>query len=338
MMRKRRNTGLGVLAILGALATAAPTAASADCFDRSRPRLPTFDSVQAHLTNGASGQDVYRAVADGDAARVEVLIAADPSLLSTRTELPEGVRPSNGNSADLLTAAVARCDLAMVETLLRLGADPDGAIPGLPLTYAILADELGLATVLLEGGAAPDAHDAGLSTPLHEALMFERAEAVTLLASYGADVNRPDARGGIPLGTALSGQNWPEALALIEAGANPWQVHLEGILPAYMILISEPASGRIGASGRRCWNASRRARRSGRRWIPQLSGRGSSTAAGRRRRCARRASSSVTRRCAGCGPSRTDAGRFRIRRGTRDTLCRPMFLPFFDALRQARIP
>jgi hypothetical protein len=242
MMRKRRNTGLGVLAILGALATAAPTAASADCFDRSRPRLPTFDSVQAHLTNGASGQDVYRAVADGDAARVEVLIAADPSLLSTRTELPEGVRPSNGNSADLLTAAVARCDLAMVETLLRLGADPDGAIPGLALTYAILADELDLATVLLEGGAAPDAHDAGLSTPLHEALMFERADAVTLLASYGADVNRPDARGGIPLGTALSGQNWPEALALIEAGANPWQVHLEGILPAYMILISEPGS------------------------------------------------------------------------------------------------
>jgi hypothetical protein len=215
--------------------------AAAQCFGLSRPTLPTLESVSSTLTNGSAGVEVYRAVADGDTAAVAALIAADPDLLSTRTNLPEGVRPSNGNSSDLLTAAVANCDAAMLETLLGAGATPDGAIPGLALSYAILADTPELAIVLLDAGASPDAHDPSRSTPLHEALVFERADSVALLAARGADVDRADAVGGIPLGVALSGQNWPEVQALIEAGANPWQVYGEGILPAYMIWSSDPA-------------------------------------------------------------------------------------------------
>ena len=238
---KRIALGLAALAVVAAVAWSQLTPAAAQCFGQSRPTLPSPDSVSSTLTNGAAGVEVYRAVAEGDTAAVAALMAADPGLLDTRTSLPEGVRPSNGNTSDLLTAAVANCDAAMLATLLEAGAAPDGAIPGLALTYAILADTPELAILLLDAGASPDAHDPSRSTPLHEALVFERAESVALLAARGADVDRADAVGGIPLGVALSGQNWPEVQALIDAGANPWQVYGEGILPAFMIWSSDPA-------------------------------------------------------------------------------------------------
>ena len=237
---KRIALGLAALTLVAAAFWMTRAPAAPQCFSLSRPILPTVEGVATTLGNGPAGLEVYRAVADGDRAAVAALLAADPILLDTRTILPEGTRPSNGNSADLLTAAVARCDTAMLDTLLAAGADPDGTIPGLALTYAILADTPDLALRLLDAGADPDAHDPSLSTPLHEALVFERADAVTLLASRGADVDRPDAVGAIPLGTALSGQNWPEVAALIAAGANPWQVHNQGNLPAFVIHTSEP--------------------------------------------------------------------------------------------------
>ena len=92
-----------------------------------------------------------------------------------------------------------------------------------------------MARALLQAGADPDAHDPGLTTPLFEVLLYERADAVALLAAHGADLDRPDAVGRIPLGINMSNDPWPVYQVLIEAGANPWQVGNGGLLPAYRL-------------------------------------------------------------------------------------------------------
>lgn len=234
--------GLVLIAAAGVWGFTQATGSSPHCFRDSGAILPTFDRVEATLSNGDMGREVYRAVAAGDIAQVEMLITENPRLLSTRTELPEGTRPYAGNTADLLTAAVATCDPAMVQALLDAGAAPDGEVVGTALTYAVLADDLEIATLLLEAGADPNAREPDHSTPLREVLMFERVEAVPLLARYGVDVDRANAVGRIPLASAMVGQNWALIEALIETGANPWQVYGEGGLPAYNIYASEPTT------------------------------------------------------------------------------------------------
>lgn len=233
--------GLVVIAAAGIWGFTQTTGSAPQCYGDSGAIVPTLDRVEATLTNGNAGRDVYRAVEEGDVAQVEALLAGDPTLLSTRTELPDGTRPYAGNTADLLTAAVVTCDPAMVQALLDAGAEPDGEVVGTALTYAVLADDLEIATLLLEAGADPNAREPDHSTPLREVLMFERVEAVPLLARYGVDVDRANAVGRIPLASAMVGQNWALIEAMIETGANPWQVYGEGGLPAYNIYASEPA-------------------------------------------------------------------------------------------------
>lgn len=236
------NTLHALLCVLTATAALliSSASASARCFSVPNLRTPDLEKAAGFLTNGSEGQRVIQAVAQGNVETVRTLIAADPTLLSTMTVLPERTRPYSGNAADLLSVAVARCDAAMVQTLLEMGADPNGAIAGLALTYAILADDPALAVALLDAGASPDAHAPRYSPPMHEALMFENTEGIALLASYGADVNRADDFGGLFLGTALRTGNWDAAKVLMDAGANPWQVGIKGALPAYWIYTSEP--------------------------------------------------------------------------------------------------
>ena len=220
------------LALLAALMSSPVQAA---CFSTSKPTLPTPASIAATLTNGEAGRQMAEAVRSGSLEAVEALARAQPALLGTRTELPAGVRPSSGNTADLLTIAVANCDPQMVGALLELGADPNGALPGLALTYAALADDLVMAVMLLQAGAAPDASMPDSSPPMREALYFERADAVAILARFGADVNRSDPFGGTPLDAALLFGDWASAKALMDAGANPWQVANKGLLPAFTL-------------------------------------------------------------------------------------------------------
>ncbi len=208
------------------------------CFTRSQPVLPTTEKVRPYLNNGDGGRKIYDAVTMGDMEEVGRLVRADPRLLSTHRVLGQGERRSNGNTGDLLSFAIARCDVRMVGALLELGIDPDGVPPGAALTYAALADDPLMATMLLQAGASPDAHAEGGNTPLREVLYFERADAVRLLVNGGADVNQSDAVGGTPLETALMFGDYRSAKELMRAGANPWQVANKGRLPAAMLMKS----------------------------------------------------------------------------------------------------
>ncbi|MEL6465184.1 MAG: hypothetical protein AAFQ58_09470 [Pseudomonadota bacterium] len=236
----RAVTTLGVSALLGVISA---MQAQAECFSTSNPKLPNDELIAPTLTNGEDGWAIVQAVRSGNLDDVETLVRGQPDLLSTRTILPEGVRPSNGNMADILTIAVANCDPLMVGALLELGAAPNGAIPGLALTYAALADDLVMAVVLLQGGADPDAKTKGRTTVLRELLFYKRSDAVALLAQAGADVNRAEMFGRTPLDAALSFGDWNSAKALMDAGANPWQVSHKGVLPAFRLMNASVQGG-----------------------------------------------------------------------------------------------
>lgn len=232
-----RAPALLSLTLVAAFLTGSCSALSetTSCYTRSQLQLPDRQKVRPHLSNGEEGRQLYDAVMDGDIARVEEMVRANPRLLSTQRVLGRNERAQSGNSGGLLAFAVANCDPRMLGALLELGIDPDGTPPGLALTYAALADDPLMATMLLQAGASPDASEPKGTTPLKEVLYYERPDAVELLVRGGANVNRPDPVGASPLELALTFQDYKSAEILLKAGANPWQVGNKGTLSATLL-------------------------------------------------------------------------------------------------------
>lgn len=208
------------------------------------------------VTNGQSGRDIMAAVFAGDVAKVRALATKDARLLTTH--VPPARYPDfrpDGQSGDLLSVAIARCDTTMVDALLALGAAPDGAVPGLPLDTAIAAHDLTAMRALLAAGASPDPAGEDAVWPLRTAARVADPAAARLLLAHEARVDRLDPTGSGPLQDAVDMDSMQVAEVLVEAGANPWAVGAGGALPAYGIaqplkLTSpdeEAARGRLAA-------------------------------------------------------------------------------------------
>lgn len=188
------------------------------------------------VTNGQSGRDITAAVFAGDVARVRALAQADPAVLTTH--VPPARYPDfrpDGQAGDLLSFAVARCDPAMRDALLQLGAKPDGAILGLPLGTAIEVHDLDAMRALLAAGASPDPQGEDAVWPLRTAARVADPAAAKLLIAHKAKLDRTDPTGSGPLQDAIDMDSMQVAEVLIEAGANPWAVGAGGALPAYGI-------------------------------------------------------------------------------------------------------
>lgn len=119
---------------------------------------------------------LHRAVKLGDAARVAEILASDPSAVTSRDR--------EGHTA--LHVAIAHDRVALVETLLARGADPNattarGSTPLHELTQRSSRAEL--VDRLFEAGAALEPRDASGWTPLHHAARG----AMHGVRSYGVD-------------------------------------------------------------------------------------------------------------------------------------------------------
>jgi uncharacterized protein len=198
------------------------------------------------VTNGQSGRDIAAAVFAGDVAAVRRLAGGDARLLTTH--VPPARYPDfrpDGQAGDLLTIAVARCDGAMLDALLALGAAPDGAVPGLPLDAAVAGHDLAAAERLLAKGASADPAGEHAAWPLRTAARSADPAAARLLIARGARLDRLDPTGTGPLQDAVDMDSMRVAEVLIEAGANPWTVGAGGALPAFGIAqplrLSSPA-------------------------------------------------------------------------------------------------
>jgi len=184
---------------------------------------------------------LVRAIAAGDAATAEVLLAASPELATAHAE--QGATRQDaaahylgevghylyaGDTPLHVAAAGHRHDVA--RSLIRRGADVGarnrrGAVP---LHYA--ADgrpgaagwdpDAQAATIacLIEAGADPNARDKGRVAPLHRAVRTRCAAAVGALLEGGADPALANGRGSTPLmlatrTTGRGGTGSPESKA-----------------------------------------------------------------------------------------------------------------------------
>jgi ankyrin repeat protein len=163
--------------------------------------------------------DMMVAVAAGDTAEVERLLAADPTLASARGE--------DGVSAVLL--ARYRFDRPTMEAILA--ADPEidvfeaAALGRLDRLDALLLTEPGVAGTYSSDGF----------TPLHLAAFFGKAEAVRMLLDADAPVDAytQNDLANQPLHAAAAGRNVEICRALLAAGADVGATQHGGFAPLH---------------------------------------------------------------------------------------------------------
>lgn len=126
--------------------------------------------------------EIHQAVIDGDAPRVEALLASDRSLASSPDE-----------------------------------SDP---FRSLPLHFAAMHGRVEIAKLLLNAGARVDDGDSDGSTPLDCAAQRRKAEMVEFLLARGANPNRRDRNGAYALSFAASAGDSSLVARLLEAGAD----------------------------------------------------------------------------------------------------------------------
>ena len=125
--------------------------------------------------------DIFDAASVGDTARIEQLLAFDPSLVASHSS--DGWTP--------LHLAAAFADDATVRLLLSHGADTHArshnTLASQPL-HACIARSGSPASVqaLIEGGANVNATQSGAVTPLHLAAAQGKTEMILLLLQHGA--------------------------------------------------------------------------------------------------------------------------------------------------------
>lgn len=185
--------------------------------------------------------EVFRAIQQGDAARLGEILRAEPALAGARNERGDTVLLAAAYMGrreviDRLLAAGVEptlweaCALGLKENVVELlRRDPSaiGAYSHDGWTALHLAAFFGhrdLAALLLERGADVNARSrsetfAQANTPLHAAAANRHLEVAQLLVARGADVNARDGSGFTPLALAANGRSDLLMLLLLENGA-----------------------------------------------------------------------------------------------------------------------
>jgi RNA polymerase sigma factor (sigma-70 family) len=164
------------------------------------------------------------AVRTGELARVERQLASDPSLLEVtlsgedwgRAEMGQPILPLEFDYSPLLFAANYG-HRKLAEVLLRHGANPNVRLRGeTPLGRAVLMHDEAMVDLLLRSGADPNAATLNGITPLHRAAMRGHAAIARRLLDAGAHPAALDASGRTPGEWGVL-DNWPDVAALLGA-------------------------------------------------------------------------------------------------------------------------
>ena len=201
----------------------------------------------------ATSADLIEAVTAGDAARVEAVLAEDPTLVTARDA--EGVSALmlaryrfDRASTDALLATDPDLDVFEATALgyadrlrERLEADPAGASAFSPdgftaLHFAAFFGKPEAARLLLEHGARVDVvtRNPFANQPLHAAAAGRHIEVCRILLAAGADVNATQHGGYTPLHEAAQHGDAEMTELFLSAGADPSTTADDGKTPAEM--------------------------------------------------------------------------------------------------------
>ena len=181
---------LGVLLALLVCALTPPTAAYAE----SSPLIDAVrrgdrSAVRATLQKKA---DVNAASADGTTAIIWAAQLNDADSARLLIAAGANVRTANRYGVTPLQAAAVAGGPELIAVLLKAGADPNAVLPEgeTVLMTAARTGRVDVIAALIDGGARLDAREGWFGeSPLIWAASEDHGEAVTLLASRGADVN-----------------------------------------------------------------------------------------------------------------------------------------------------
>lgn len=196
----------------------APLLAAGDGHAGDRPAQAYFSGTPLALA---------QAIERGDVARTEAL---------ARQLGPSGLNRPGAQDMTPLFFALHRAmggkpqQLEIVTVLVRAGADPLQPVPdlGSVLGVALQADSSRYVQALLDGGASPDAI-LGSTPILFDVAREHTAATLKLLLDRGADVDRKDGLGNTALMHALMGMQLDQVLYLLDRGASPHFVNVNGV-------------------------------------------------------------------------------------------------------------
>lgn len=155
-----------------------------------------------------STRDLLAAVQAGQLDKVKSLLN-DGALANAADEA--GERP--------LLHAVAGEQVEIARLLLQRGAQPNvkGPEGRTPLGMAAASGNLALVRLLLQAGADVNARSDNRATALHEAILFDRPEALSLLLAQNPDPERYDREGLHPLALAAARGRLHCLIALLDS-------------------------------------------------------------------------------------------------------------------------
>jgi len=151
----------------------------------------------------------------------------------------DGVGAIAPDGVTALLIAVNHRNQAMVEALLRAGANPNGGPTRTPLALAISAGYLSIARLLLQAGADPNG-SMDESSALNRAALLGRQNAIALLLEFHVQANQADGDGHFALLTAATVGHWSTVQYLLDHGASPWVTEDTGITLAKWCKPSRP--------------------------------------------------------------------------------------------------
>jgi hypothetical protein len=210
------------------------------CFTK-RPSvvLPDRTKVLANLSNGGSGRAVAEAILDGQIDDARDMVVRDPRLLKTIVTHDARMDAAPvGQSGDLLTLAVSRCNAQAVAMLIKAGIPVDGVEPGNALSLALVADTPDLAEQLLQAGASPNPLPNG-DDAMATAIAFSHLGGVMTLLRHGADPRWADAFGIDRVRLAVDAEQLDIAELLVAKGGSLWSIAEDGSMAVH--LLADPA-------------------------------------------------------------------------------------------------